>query len=190
MQAGFLLRRRIPFYMKKSLLFCSLNCKIRYLYGELAQLGERMAGSHEVRGSSPLFSTKPLKFQCFSLEMLRFREIEEGFAKNLFLFLSDFERQLGHFLDISSRQIAQKPIHDFSYQLENRSTEIRQDDITYGICMAEEVLRMMPADMIETGEEVFKPSNINEIACADGFVTMMAVDVAEDFKGRSPVKKH
>ena len=26
-------------------------------YGELAQLGERMAGSHEVRGSNPLFST-------------------------------------------------------------------------------------------------------------------------------------
>lgn len=30
----------------------------RTSFGELAQLGERMTGSHEVRGSIPLFSTK------------------------------------------------------------------------------------------------------------------------------------
>lgn len=30
---------------------------IAHHFGELAQLGERMTGSHEVRGSNPLFST-------------------------------------------------------------------------------------------------------------------------------------
>ena len=30
-------------------------------HGELAQLGERMTGSHEVRGSIPLFSTRNLR---------------------------------------------------------------------------------------------------------------------------------
>ena len=29
------------------------------IYGAVAQLGERMTGSHEVRGSTPLSSTRP-----------------------------------------------------------------------------------------------------------------------------------
>ena len=31
---------------------------VKHVFGALAQLGERMAGSHEVRGSIPLCSTK------------------------------------------------------------------------------------------------------------------------------------
>ena len=33
--------------------------------GELAQLGERMTGSHEVRGSIPLFSTMMFQGRCY-----------------------------------------------------------------------------------------------------------------------------
>lgn len=33
--------------------------------GELAQLGERMAGSHEVTGSNPVFSTIILEFTAY-----------------------------------------------------------------------------------------------------------------------------
>ena len=36
-----------------------------HFYGALAQLGERMAGSHEVRGSIPLCSTKLSKADPF-----------------------------------------------------------------------------------------------------------------------------
>ena len=34
-------------------------------HGELAQLGERVTGSHEVRGSNPLFST--INYKAFGL---------------------------------------------------------------------------------------------------------------------------
>ena len=34
------------------------NIPLAPTHGELAQLGERMTGSHEVRGSIPLFSTR------------------------------------------------------------------------------------------------------------------------------------
>ena len=46
---------------QKKLLTLFWKCRIVLLApsdGELAQLGERMTGSHEVRGSIPLFSTK------------------------------------------------------------------------------------------------------------------------------------
>jgi hypothetical protein len=36
-----------------------------FTYGAVAQLGERMTGSHEVRGSIPLSSTKGFKDHCF-----------------------------------------------------------------------------------------------------------------------------
>jgi hypothetical protein len=35
--------------------------KHHFKFGAVAQLGERMTGSHEVRGSIPLSSTKHLK---------------------------------------------------------------------------------------------------------------------------------
>ncbi len=48
-----------------------------HFYGALAQLGERMAGSHEVRGSIPLCSTKlskadPFGSAFFFLDFVRF----------------------------------------------------------------------------------------------------------------------
>ncbi len=50
----------------------NLSCTLSIRYGGLAQLGERNAGSVEVRGSSPLFSTNKklqnqLVLQLFSL---------------------------------------------------------------------------------------------------------------------------
>ncbi len=42
----------------------------RLVFGELAQLGERLAGSQEVRGSSPLFSTKYQKSEVLASDFL------------------------------------------------------------------------------------------------------------------------
>ena len=43
---------------------------VKHVFGALAQLGERMAGSHEVRGSIPLCST--IKSQARRLSGLLF----------------------------------------------------------------------------------------------------------------------
>lgn len=56
-------------------------------------------------------------------------------------------------------------------------TGIDEDDIAYGISMAEEVLGMTLADMLEKGETIPKPGNIKDIGCDDGFVTLVMVDV-------------
>ena len=76
-----------------------------------------------------------------------------------------------------------------SVDVEGAYTGINQDDIAYGICMAKEVLGMTLADMLEKGEEIPKPSNINDIKSDDGFVTMVMVDVEEYFKDNILVKK-
>ncbi len=76
-----------------------------------------------------------------------------------------------------------------SVDVEGAYTGVSQNDIAYGMCMAKEVLGMTLADMIESGEEIPKPSNINDIKCDDGFVTMVMVNVEEYFKDNTLVKK-
>ena len=51
--------------IETSKIFVDISGPIEYTdycseFGGIAQLGERMTGSHEVRGSIPLVSTKPL----------------------------------------------------------------------------------------------------------------------------------
>ena len=55
-------------YFRKCVCVCLQRCKSLVVLhivvsGELAQLGERMAGSHEVTGSNPVFST--IFYDCF-----------------------------------------------------------------------------------------------------------------------------
>ena len=66
-------------------------------------------------------------------------------------------------------------------------TGIDEDDIAYGMSMAEEVLGMTLADMLEKGEAIPKPSNIKELSCDDGFVTL--VDVEKYIRDTTLVKK-
>ena len=68
-------------------------------------------------------------------------------------------------------------------------TCIDEDDIAYGMSMAEEVLGMTLADMLEKGESIPKPSNIKDVSCDDGFVTMIMVDVEKYIRDTTLVKK-
>jgi hypothetical protein len=68
-------------------------------------------------------------------------------------------------------------------------TGIDEDDIAYGMSMAEEVLGMTLADMLEKGEAIPKPSNIKELSCDDGFVTLVMVDVEKYIRDTTLVKK-
>ena len=68
-------------------------------------------------------------------------------------------------------------------------TGIDEDDIAYGISMAEEVLGMTLADMLEKGETIPKPSGIKELSCDDGFVTLVMVDVEKYIRDTPLVKK-
>ena len=55
--------------------------------------------------------------------------------------------------------------------------------------MAEEVLGMTLADMLEKGETIPKPSGIKELSCDDGFVTLVMVDVEKYIRDTTLVKK-
>ena len=68
-------------------------------------------------------------------------------------------------------------------------TGIDEDDIAYGISMAEEVLGMTLADMLEKGETIPKPSGIKELSRDDGFVTLVMVDVEKYIRDTTLVKK-
>ena len=68
-------------------------------------------------------------------------------------------------------------------------TGIDEDDIAYGISMAEVVLGMTLADMLEKGETIPKPSGIKELSCDDGFVTLVMVDVEKYIRDTTLVKK-
>ena len=68
-------------------------------------------------------------------------------------------------------------------------TGIDEDDIAYGMSMAEEVLGMTLADMLEKGEAIPKPSNIKELSCDDGFVTLVMVDGEKYIRDTTLVKK-
>ena len=68
-------------------------------------------------------------------------------------------------------------------------TGIDEGDIAYGMSMAEEVLGMTLADMLEKGETIPKPSGIKELSCDDGFVTLVMVDVEKYIRDTTLVKK-
>ena len=60
------------------------------VYGELAQLGERFAGSEEVDGSIPLFSTihNPLKYE-FSATFKNYYKVSPILTHNSNTFIDD-----------------------------------------------------------------------------------------------------
>jgi len=69
-------------------------------------------------------------------------------------------------------------------------TGINDNDVAYGMVMAEEVLGMVLADMIENGENLPEPTPSEKIAIPDGgLVTLIKVDLQDYFKDITPVKK-
>ncbi|HCI0292802.1 TPA: type II toxin-antitoxin system HicB family antitoxin [Enterococcus faecium] len=69
-------------------------------------------------------------------------------------------------------------------------TGINEDDISYGIAMAQEVLGMVLADYIEHEDLLPEPTPINKISVEDdSFTTLIRVDVAKYLKDTELVKK-
>lgn len=69
-------------------------------------------------------------------------------------------------------------------------TGINEDNLAFGLEMAEEVLGMVLADYVENGEELPKASSIQEIeATTKDMVTLVKVDMEKYFKDFTPVKK-
>ncbi|EOH95570.1 type II toxin-antitoxin system HicB family antitoxin [Enterococcus pallens] len=69
-------------------------------------------------------------------------------------------------------------------------TGINEEDISYGIAMAEEVLGIVLADYIEHEDPLPKPTPINEIKVEnDSFTTFIRVNVAKYLKDTELVKK-
>ena len=74
--------------------------------------------------------------------------------------------------------------------LQGAYTGINEDDIAFGISMAEEALGLSLAGSIEDDDFTPAPSDINDlIAPPGGFVTMVKVDLEEYLKDNTPVKK-
>ncbi|MDR1567429.1 MAG: type II toxin-antitoxin system HicB family antitoxin [Streptococcaceae bacterium] len=62
-------------------------------------------------------------------------------------------------------------------------TGINENDIAYGLLMAEEVLEMVLADYLENHECLPKPTPLNEINHkSDEFVTLVKVDIEDYLK--------
>lgn len=76
-----------------------------------------------------------------------------------------------------------------SVDISGAYTGINEDDIAYGILMAQEVLGMTLADMIESGESLPTPTPIEKISEKNGFVTMIAVNVEDYIRDMTLVKK-
>lgn len=69
-------------------------------------------------------------------------------------------------------------------------TGINENDISYGIAMAEEALGMVLADYLENGETLPMPTPLNEIEVAGSdFKTLIRVNVADFLKDKELVKK-
>jgi len=74
--------------------------------------------------------------------------------------------------------------------LQGAYTGIHEDDIAFGISMAEEALGLTLADCIEDADFIPPPTPINELtAPSGGFVTMIKVDLEAYLKDTTPVKK-
>ena len=88
-----------------------------------------------------------------------------------------------------------KPEEDGGYFIEfpdiqGAYTGINENDISYGIAMAEEVLGMVLADYIEHGDSLPEPTPINQISIeTDSFTTLIRVDVAQYLKDTELIKK-
>ncbi|MBO0462002.1 MULTISPECIES: type II toxin-antitoxin system HicB family antitoxin [unclassified Enterococcus] len=88
-----------------------------------------------------------------------------------------------------------KPEEDGGYFIEfpdiqGAYTGINENDISYGIAMAEEVLGMVLADYIEHGDSLPEPTPINQISIeTDSFTTLIRVDVAKYLKDTELIKK-
>ncbi len=76
-----------------------------------------------------------------------------------------------------------------SVDIQGVYTGINEDDISYGMDMAKEVLGMTLAQLIEDNEEIPKPSKLENLKCEDGFVTMINVDISEYIKDMRMIKK-
>ncbi|WP_153924944.1 type II toxin-antitoxin system HicB family antitoxin [Lactococcus petauri] len=69
-------------------------------------------------------------------------------------------------------------------------TGINENNLAFGLEMAEEVLGMVLADYIESGEKIPQASPISNIkATTEDIVTLVKVDMEKYFKDISPVKK-
>ena len=74
--------------------------------------------------------------------------------------------------------------------VESAYTGINEDDIPFGMSMAEEVLGMVLSGYIERNESLPLPSPINSLeAPSGGFVTFVKVDLNDYLKDNTPVKK-
>ena len=69
-------------------------------------------------------------------------------------------------------------------------TGINEDDIAFGISMAEEALGLSLAGCVEDDDFTPAPSDINDLKAPEGgFVTMVKVDLEEYLRDSTPVKK-
>lgn len=64
-----------------------------------------------------------------------------------------------------------------SVDVQGAYTEIHENNISQGILLAEEVLGMTLADLIESGEDIPNPTPIETIKVENGFVNMITVYV-------------
>ncbi|MDO5650077.1 MAG: type II toxin-antitoxin system HicB family antitoxin [Gallicola sp.] len=77
-----------------------------------------------------------------------------------------------------------------SVDVQGAYTGINSENVAEGIAMAEEVLGMVLADMVENSEALPIPTPIKEVQTeCDAFVTLISVDVEEYFKDTELVKK-
>lgn len=77
-----------------------------------------------------------------------------------------------------------------SVDIKEAYTEIYNNDITFGMSMAEEVLGIVLAQYVEMGIKFPIPSEIKDIKCEDDeFVTLIKVDLEKYLKDSTLVKK-
>lgn len=69
-------------------------------------------------------------------------------------------------------------------------TGINENDVAYGMEMAEEALGLVLADITESGEKMPEPTPVHELKVPEGgLVTLIKVDLVKFFKDMTPVKK-
>jgi Uncharacterized conserved protein len=69
-------------------------------------------------------------------------------------------------------------------------TGINENNLAFGLEMAEEVLGMVLADYIESAEKIPEPSTIANVEkTTNDLVTLVKVDMEKYFKDISPIKK-
>lgn len=88
-----------------------------------------------------------------------------------------------------------KPEENGGYLIEfpdfgNIYTGVYEDDIPFGVAMAEEALGLGVSTMIEEQMKLPNPSHVNDVAHeADEFVTLITIDVDKYLKDNQLVKK-